>query len=227
MESKNILLVIIAVCALFVVVFVVGLWFSLPKSNRNQNLENLPYQIVEYGVSSPTPIKPMTTESPEELQQSSEESQNITQNEDSKLKKVNLFESTDRNSSSSLATKKTKKRENELPTTWIATPVITPKPVKTPSRTYKSRKITKTIEFWIQAGSFSKKSNAKTRSDIIKEHGFSPQIQTREIKNITQYRVRIGPYNEKAEAEKFLNWLKVLDGLSESYISQVTRTKSL
>jgi len=37
--------------------------------------------------------------------------------------------------------------------------------------------------------------------------------------------VRIGPYQEKAEAQKFLTWVKEKEQFSSSYISQVYRNK--
>ncbi|MCF7949590.1 MAG: SPOR domain-containing protein, partial [Spirochaetia bacterium] len=41
------------------------------------------------------------------------------------------------------------------------------------------------------------------------------------------YRVRIGPYQEKEEALKFLTWVKEKEQFSSSYISQVYRNKTV
>jgi len=39
--------------------------------------------------------------------------------------------------------------------------------------------------------------------------------------------VRLGPYESKAEAEKFLAWLKDLESFKSSYISQVYSTRTI
>ena len=41
------------------------------------------------------------------------------------------------------------------------------------------------------------------------------------------YRIRMGPYASKAEAEKFLGWVKVIDSYEKSYISQVYVQKTV
>jgi hypothetical protein len=39
--------------------------------------------------------------------------------------------------------------------------------------------------------------------------------------------VRIGPYTNRNEAEKFLLWLRDVDDLGDSYITQITRMKTV
>ncbi|MBN2737922.1 MAG: SPOR domain-containing protein [Spirochaetales bacterium] len=237
MESKNILSVIIAVCALFIVVFVIGLWVSMPYSaevSMDQNSDNPAYEILEYGVSSPE-VGPMATKSPEDLQQSmmgnsQNPGSNMPGTDKPGANNITIYENKQElNTNESVKSGDGEVLKKDLPTTWIERPKATtvPTQVPAPKKTAVPQKSEKVTEYWIQAGSFTKKSNAESRSAIIKDHGFAPQIQTREINGATQYRVRIGPYENKQEAEKFLNWLKVLDGLEESYISQVTRTRSL
>jgi cell division protein FtsN len=45
--------------------------------------------------------------------------------------------------------------------------------------------------------------------------------------NDTYFRVRIGPYTNKQEAEKFLSIVQKLQGLEASYISFVPGTRSV
>ena len=78
-------------------------------------------------------------------------------------------------------------------------------------------------EYWIQVASFTSISHAEDVLDQLKEKGLSPVITSKTVKEDTYYRVRIGPYANKDEAEKFLAWIKKLDAYTESYISLVPR----
>jgi cell division protein FtsN len=120
------------------------------------------------------------------------------------------------------------KKKYDYPTTWIAKPEPTAGQVKPTPKPYITKKETKTkqiTEYWIQAGSFKTKSKAESLNQKLIEHGFEGQIHTRELNGVTYYRVRIGPYTNKAEAEKFLSWIKVLDGMEDCYISQIKLKK--
>jgi cell division protein FtsN len=75
------------------------------------------------------------------------------------------------------------------------------------------------VFYWIQTGSYKSKSKAENCNAVLIENGLSGRILTRTIHNETYFRVRIGPYANMKEAEKFLTWIKKIDGLEESYIS--------
>lgn len=78
-----------------------------------------------------------------------------------------------------------------------------------------------TTEYWIQAGSFSSKLNAeKARTDLAGRY-LKAEIFTKTAGNATTYRVRIGPYVKKAEAEYWLASVKEVQAFSGSYISEV------
>jgi len=82
-------------------------------------------------------------------------------------------------------------------------------------------------EYEIQVGSFRTRSAAEAANDKLKALGFPGLIRTRDIGGATYFRVRLGPYAEKAEAEKFLSWIREVQGFEESYISQVTRVVTM
>jgi DedD protein len=87
---------------------------------------------------------------------------------------------------------------------------------------------TKTIlaaEYWIQAGSYKERNKAEILNNTLAEKGLPGRILTKEVNGTTYYRVRIGPYPIREEAEKFLIWIKELNGLEKSYISKVTVRK--
>ena len=76
-------------------------------------------------------------------------------------------------------------------------------------------------EYWIQAGSYTSPSRAQEIASVLEERGLVSKITTRTLSGKTYYRVRIGPYMSKEEAEKFLEWVKAVKGFESSYISMV------
>lgn len=76
-------------------------------------------------------------------------------------------------------------------------------------------------EYWIQAGSYGSNSRANLARESLAEKGITATIQTRDLDSGTFFRVRIGPYGDKEEAAKFLQWVKYLEGFGESYITEV------
>lgn len=84
-----------------------------------------------------------------------------------------------------------------------------------------SPKQVKVTEYWIQTGSYKGHSRAELIVNLLTDKGLTGKITSREIGENTFYRVRIGPYTRKAEAEKFLAWVKEIQGFESSYISLV------
>ena len=92
---------------------------------------------------------------------------------------------------------------------------------KTRPRKTAKRVLTTVKEYWIQAGSYKSNTKAEELKARLVSQGVSSRILTRDIKGTTFFRVRIGPYANKPEAEKFLSWIKRIKGLKSSYISVV------
>ncbi|MDR1894789.1 MAG: SPOR domain-containing protein [Spirochaetales bacterium] len=90
-------------------------------------------------------------------------------------------------------------------------------PAPTPPRTPENIK-----EFWIQAAAFESNSRANEVKEQLTEKGFAPVISTRTVEGKTYFRVRLGPYPNQAEAAKFLDWIKALEGFSAAWITEVT-----
>lgn len=100
----------------------------------------------------------------------------------------------------------------------VKTAPVKPAPVKSVPKVVKPVNYT---EFWIQTGSFKSVNSAENAKQTLVGKGFTPTIQTKAVSGTNYYRVRIGPYSSKAEAEKFLHWVKGVDGFLESYVSKV------
>ncbi len=83
------------------------------------------------------------------------------------------------------------------------------------------------LEYWIQAGSYSSRSRAESSGKLLSEKGLANLITIKTVDGKDFYRVRMGPYPSKAEAEKFLSWVKDIEYYEKSYISQVYVQKTV
>lgn len=75
--------------------------------------------------------------------------------------------------------------------------------------------------FWIQTGSFSAKARADAAKETLGAKGISSLVETKEVSGKTFFRVRVGPYSSKNEADYWLSLVKTIDGFGGSYVSQV------
>lgn len=99
-------------------------------------------------------------------------------------------------------------------------PIARPTPVV--KSTPKPAPITKIVnEYWIQTAAPTSLVGAEQAKKVLSDKGFPSTIQTKTIDGKVFYRVRVGAYLTKAEAEKFLEWIKEMKGFEESYISVV------
>jgi DedD protein len=115
-----------------------------------------------------------------------------------------------------------------IPTTVTPPPAATPKTrvaagtrapaVRAPVQTRPAQRGT---EYWIQTGSYKSQSKAEELATLLGNKGLTGHVFSATSKSDTFYRVRIGPYMSKGEAEKFLGIVKQLEGLEASFISQV------
>jgi DedD protein len=74
-------------------------------------------------------------------------------------------------------------------------------------------------QYWIQTGSYTSKSKADSNNAVLIDNGLSGVVVTKNLNGDTYFRVRVGPYRNKAEAEKFLSSIKKIDGFADSYIA--------
>ncbi len=81
-------------------------------------------------------------------------------------------------------------------------------------------------EYWIQAGSFTSRSRAEDLQRDIAAKGLSSIISLSEVDGRSWYRVRIGPYTAKSEADSWLIKIRALPDCDEAYVSQQTVQRS-
>jgi len=76
-------------------------------------------------------------------------------------------------------------------------------------------------EFWVQTGSFSDKGRADVAKETLSSKGIASLVETKDVSGKTYYRVRVGPYTSKNEADYWLSLVKTIEGFDASYVSQV------
>lgn len=84
----------------------------------------------------------------------------------------------------------------------------------------------KTADYWIQTGSYKSQSRAEELVALLESKGLGSRVFSHAAKGDTFYRVRVGPYSNKGEADKFLALVKQVQGLESSYISMIPAGKS-
>ena len=74
--------------------------------------------------------------------------------------------------------------------------------------------------FWIQAGSFSTVGRAEGVKETLESKGITSIIENRVVDGTMYYRVRIGPYTSRNEADYWLSLVKSISGFESSQIWQ-------
>lgn len=78
--------------------------------------------------------------------------------------------------------------------------------------------------YWVQTGSFSVKARADAAKEALSAKGISSVVETKDLEGKTYFRVRVGPYASKNEADYWLSLIKTIDGFDASYVS-LTKVK--
>ncbi|MGO9409969.1 MAG: SPOR domain-containing protein [Spirochaetia bacterium] len=100
-----------------------------------------------------------------------------------------------------------------------------PSPVKVTARPREQSR--RSVDFWIQTGSYKSQSKADELIATLADKGLSGKVFSYDVHGGTYYRVRIGPYTNQGEADKFLSIVKQIQGLETSYVSQVGGLRNL
>ena len=80
-------------------------------------------------------------------------------------------------------------------------------------------------EFWVQVGSFASRARATALEQRLSDQGIVSRVTTRPTDTEVFFRVRVGPYGSRHEAQKFLAWVQRVDGMDGSYISEVRNAR--
>ncbi|MFP4484639.1 MAG: SPOR domain-containing protein [Spirochaetota bacterium] len=96
-----------------------------------------------------------------------------------------------------------------------APPAERPEPRPEPEPEY--RRVT---EYWIQVISSPSRDRVEEAKQRLQTQELGGRITSKNVDGETFYRLRVGPYSHKNEAEKFLEWISDIEGFDESYISE-------
>jgi DedD protein len=72
--------------------------------------------------------------------------------------------------------------------------------------------------FWVQTGSFSTIARAEGVKDTLASKGITSLVENRDMDGKTFFRVRVGPYTSKNEADYWLALIKSIQGFEESLV---------
>ncbi|MFO7780601.1 MAG: SPOR domain-containing protein [Spirochaetia bacterium] len=82
-------------------------------------------------------------------------------------------------------------------------------------------------EYWIQVIATTSRDRVDMARKRLREHELSGRITTKVVDGRTFYRLRVGPYTNKNEAAKFLDWVNDIEGFADSYISEEYSTRTV
>lgn len=78
------------------------------------------------------------------------------------------------------------------------------------------------VQWWIQAGSYRSRTAAEDAQATLKKSSLVATIATKEVGGITYFRVRIGPYPSESEASHWLDEVRKIAGMADSFVTKVT-----
>jgi len=87
--------------------------------------------------------------------------------------------------------------------------------------TLQARVPRRSADYWIQTGSYKSQTKAEELMSLLQSKGLGSRVFSWTSKGDTFFRVRVGPYSNKGEADKFLALVQQVQGLETSYVSMV------
>lgn len=101
---------------------------------------------------------------------------------------------------------------------------VSPPPAASPEPRF--REVTEQA-WWIQVGSWQNAANAQRARDELAEAGFPARIIARDTDGVTMYRVRIGAYDNEAEAEDHAARVRGATVHTSSYVTKAWVTRRI
>ena len=98
-----------------------------------------------------------------------------------------------------------------------ATTATPAKSTKAASSSVKTTSATIPDQFWVQAASFTKKVNAEEARDALAAEKIPGEVFTwKDANGVVYYRLRVGPYTTKSEADYWLSRIKEIGAFSST-----------
>ena len=99
-------------------------------------------------------------------------------------------------------------------------PAPRPAPAPQPAPTQPRTREVRVTEFWIQVIASPSRDRVEQARVRLEENGLRGRVTTRTVNETVFYRLRVGAYDRREEAEQFLDWIRRIDGFGESFISE-------
>ncbi|HUX12096.1 MAG TPA: SPOR domain-containing protein [Spirochaetia bacterium] len=87
--------------------------------------------------------------------------------------------------------------------------------------TQKAAARTPSREYWIQLLASTHRDTVEEALGTLKHYSLSGHITTVSVGDKDYYRLRVGPYTSKQEAEKFQTWIRDIRDFNGAYVSEV------
>jgi cell division septation protein DedD len=214
MEQRKLLVIIISVSVFLAVILGVGLFWFYPKpkpvqdspaaSGPKTNFDPIEWVRTREDYPPIGPADPKATEKKEDVI--------IVYGEKKKEERIV------RNVEPKQAPTPPPAQPRTQPTPLAKKEVPASAPAQKAASAKPASKAVKTREFVIQVGSFSSRDKAEQAAKTLKEKGLAGAINSRTVNESQFYRLRLGPYANRNEAEKFLEWVKSVQGFQDSMI---------
>jgi hypothetical protein len=94
-----------------------------------------------------------------------------------------------------------------------------PQPVRAAPTVTEPRRVRVTV-YWIQVISSPSRDTVEQAKIRLEDERLSGRITSKNVDGRDYYRLRVGPYADKSEASKFLDWIREINDFSGSYISE-------
>jgi cell division septation protein DedD len=75
-------------------------------------------------------------------------------------------------------------------------------------------------EYWIQLIASPSRDRVHQAETRLADHNLGGRVTTRDVNGELFYRLRIGPYTSRSEAEGFLETIRRVDGFEGAFISE-------
>ena len=75
-------------------------------------------------------------------------------------------------------------------------------------------------EYWIQLIASPNRDRVEQAHGMLADYSLGGRVTTRDVDGELYYRLRVGPYDNHDEAEKFLTWIRDIDAFQGAYISE-------
>lgn len=228
LDQSSILWILLSALSVIAIVVAAGIFFFLPSADNGSSRPRLSsmssentgrdFDHIEYVRNADGYPEMVETETPEEEYSVGTSSDETPEESDSMAAPAVSAEETESSDEQSNVIEITPKAEKVEESAEI--------PVTPTVRKQETMKVSVTV-YWIQVGSYNDLIKAEEVRNTLLTQDISSEIQTREVDGITYYRVRLGAFKSKGEADRFLVEIKKMKNFEESYVVQSTLVKEV